>query len=170
MEPYPQTTQLAMIPHQRTLAAAAGDRCAPGDVLIGDVERNAVCNELGSAFAAGQLSNDELDQRLARAVVARTRGEAQLLVRDLGPYEHRTVAPSAPAAASSWTPFDFLVTLVLIGCVLAIAAMLLVSLAVSPGWFFGAVVGGTLAVLAGASGTQLLHRTTQRRPERPRSS
>ncbi len=162
MEPYPQTQQLAVIRDERLPSTDVG-RCAPADQLIGDVERSALCDQLSTAFAAGRLTDQELDQRLARAVAARTRREAQLLLRDLRPSVPPTpvadIAPSRPP----WSTFDIVVVLVFIGCTVSVAGMLLVSIAVSPAWFFCALVGGTLAVMAGASATQLIHRSVRRR-------
>jgi hypothetical protein len=50
----------------------------------------------------------------------------------------------------------------LIGCTLSISAMMLLLAGVSQVYFFCAVLGGTLAFVAGVSATQLVHRSVGR--------
>lgn len=61
------------------------------ELRAGDGERDAVAGRLKDQFAAGRLSIDELDQRLADAYAAVTRGELRRLVADLP-----DAAPRAP--------------------------------------------------------------------------
>jgi hypothetical protein len=53
------------------------------DVRVGDVEREAVAEQLRDHWAAGRLTLDELDRRLADAYGAATRGDLGVLVSDL---------------------------------------------------------------------------------------
>lgn len=53
------------------------------DHRIGDVERDAVLDVLKAHFGAGRLSIDELEDRTARALAARTAGELAPLTDDL---------------------------------------------------------------------------------------
>jgi hypothetical protein len=131
------------------------------DERIGDQERGWACEQLSAAFALGRLSDEELEDRLARAMNARTRLEVQVLTRDLGPH----AAPSSPQPSSrpsrgtpSWSGSDVLAVILLIGCALSISAIMLLVAGTSPVYFFCAVVGGTLAFVAGVSATQLVHR------------
>jgi hypothetical protein len=127
------------------------------DDRIGDEERSLACEQLSGAFALGRLSDEELEDRLARAMTARTRLEVQVLTRDLGPYaapSRREPERDGPA----WSRYDVLATILLVGCTLSISAIMLLLAGVSPVYFFCAVVGGTLAFVAGVSAHQLVHR------------
>jgi hypothetical protein len=53
------------------------------DILASDQERDAIASELGAHFQAGRLDAAELDDRLGRALRARTRGDLAELVTDL---------------------------------------------------------------------------------------
>ena len=55
----------------------------PHDVLASDPEREQVAEALRRHAAAGRLDPDELDERLGRALTARTRAELEPLVADL---------------------------------------------------------------------------------------
>jgi Domain of unknown function (DUF1707) len=58
---------------------AAGQR----GVLASDADREAVCGQLGSAFAEGRLTTAEHGERVRAAYCARTRGELAVLTADL---------------------------------------------------------------------------------------
>ena len=64
------------------------------DILASDQERDAIASELGAHFQAGRLDAAELDDRLGRALRARTRGDLAELVTDLP----HTSAPQEPPA------------------------------------------------------------------------
>jgi DUF1707 SHOCT-like domain len=53
------------------------------DVLASDADREAVCGQLGSAFAEGRLTAAEHAERVQAACGARTRGELAALTADL---------------------------------------------------------------------------------------
>lgn len=130
---------------------------------VGDLDRSTACDELASHFAAGRLTGDELNQRLELAITARTNRELRLLLADL-PATPGHVAPAAQPASGGrrrgWSAFDGLVALALVGSVMVIGVMML-GLAASGqvAALLLAVLGGSLAALAGACLVQLVHRS-----------
>ena len=70
-------------------------------VRIGDIERQDACGRLSAHFAAGRLACDELDERLAAAIAARTAVDLQWLVADLPPIPPEPSGPIPPTAAST---------------------------------------------------------------------
>jgi hypothetical protein len=89
--------------------------------LAASADRERAVGVLRAGFAEGRLSQDELDDRVARAYSARTYGELWALTADLpaGPFPpaHGTVAvlpQQATARATSWRPAAALVITALI--------------------------------------------------------
>lgn len=124
-----------------------------GDQRVGELERNQVCDQLSTAYAAGRLDHLELEERLALAVTARTRLDLYRLVNDLA-----VAAPRRPAAATpkpTWSATDAGALVLLLGCGASIVGLMLMVAAVSSVYFFGAVVGGSLAFVSGACAAQL---------------
>jgi hypothetical protein len=157
---------------QPSPARAAQQARERSEIRIGDAERSLVCDQLSAAFAAGRLDADELDDRLAQAVAARTRRQLTFLVHDLGQpawAPHRPAPPFPAPVGPSWQGLDILAVLLLIGCTVSVVGMLLVIAGVSAAWFFGSVVGGTLAFVAGASASRLMHRATRQVRESSRA-
>ena len=73
----------------------------PHDLLASDAERDRVAEALRTHAAAGRLDPEELEQRLALALAARTRADLAPLVADLPapttrPRRPRTVPRVAP--------------------------------------------------------------------------
>ena len=68
----------------------------PGDLRVGDAEREAAMNALGEHMRAGRLTIDEYGDRTAQVTVAKTRGELSALFTDL-PQPHPTF--TQPGAA-----------------------------------------------------------------------
>lgn len=64
---------------------------------VGDAERAAMADRLGEHFAAGRIDAAELDERVARALRARTRGDLAVLARDLPQPGQGRVATAARA-------------------------------------------------------------------------
>jgi hypothetical protein len=64
-------------------------------MLASDADRDRVVQALKDAYVLGRLTHEELDQRLASALQARTTDETQALLADLQPRP----APQAPLAA-----------------------------------------------------------------------
>lgn len=132
---------------------------------VGEAERAAACDALAEHFAAGRLDPAELDDRLARAMGARSQADLQVLFLDLRP---RRPVPGPPVGAPPPAPDDqglpvpLLVTLVVL-CLLLAGGMLLALGAYDPALFVAALVGGTATAVAGACGAVVGQRTLRRR-------
>ncbi|GAA1427919.1 hypothetical protein GCM10009616_06380 [Microlunatus lacustris] len=125
----------------------------------GDLDRNAVCDQLAAHFAAGRLGEDELDARLGAAVHATTLLELRRLTADLP--LRASAPPPRPAAPArlGWIALDVLALLAVIGG-LGLAVLLVLGLSIGgAGWLaaFG-FVGGSVAAVEGASLAHLAHR------------
>jgi hypothetical protein len=126
----------------------------------GDLERNAVCSQLASHFAAGRLSAEELDARLGAAVAAPTLVELRWLLADLPAPAPRAPHPVAPRRA--WSGLDVVALLAVIGALVFAGIMTLVLVA-----FGGAALvlacflGGSVAAVGGGALTHLVHRGAQ---------
>lgn len=82
---------------------SATDRQAP-ELRIGDFERQAAASQLQQHFAAGRITWDELDERLASAYAARTRVDLDALFTDL-PMLAPPQGATAPAAQPKSAPY-----------------------------------------------------------------
>ena len=71
------------------------------DLRASDADRERAAERLRAATAEGRLSAEELEERLERALAARTEGELAALVADLPPAAEPAPAPR-PARASRW--------------------------------------------------------------------
>ncbi len=68
-----------------------------------DVEREAAVGVLRTAAQEGRLDTDELEERIAAAYAAKTRGELNTLLDDLPPAMAPSVpAPRPPGAIARW--------------------------------------------------------------------
>ena len=65
------------------------------DVRVGDSERSAALDRLGTLFADGYLDVSEFEERTGQAAVARTRGELATLFDDLPDQPATPAKPSA---------------------------------------------------------------------------
>ena len=92
------------------------------DILASDRERDEIASELATHFQAGRLDAAELDDRLGRALRARTRGDLAALVTDLP----QASAPQQPAAGRSSRATAIAITL-------GIAALIVTGLAITAG-------------------------------------
>ncbi|MCD0452004.1 DUF1707 domain-containing protein [Actinocorallia sp. API 0066] len=64
---------------------------------IGDAERNAVAEALQNHYAEGRLEPEELDDRITRALAAKTQADLAGVLDDLpGPHPWEAVVPQAP--------------------------------------------------------------------------
>jgi hypothetical protein len=95
------------------------------DFLASDQERDATASELGAHFQAGRLDAAELDDRLGRALRARTRGELAELVTDLP----QTGAPQQPPAGRG----SRATTIAAIAVTLGVAALIVTGLTITAG-------------------------------------
>jgi len=64
-----------------------------GDLRASHEDRDHVVDQLRIAAGDGRLTADELDERLERAIQARTYGELETLVLDLPPVQSQPTAP-----------------------------------------------------------------------------
>ena len=67
------------------------------EMRVGDAERSAALDRLGTHFADGYLDVAEFDDRTARAASATTRGELEALFRDLPEPSHSDASPANTA-------------------------------------------------------------------------
>jgi len=83
---------------------ASGGMYSDQHLRVSDAEREAVCGRLAEHFAAGRLDQAEFDDRVGRAMSAKTRGDLRGLVADLS----ETGAPGGPELprGSGGTPGD----------------------------------------------------------------
>jgi hypothetical protein len=77
----------------------------PGDLRVGDADRDRALCELSEAFQAGRITADEFDQRSQQALGAHTGKELTALLADL-PHDHARADIIAPGKAhrelASW--------------------------------------------------------------------
>ena len=69
----------------------------PAEMRASDSDRDAVVSDLSEHLQAGRLTAGEFDERMGRALAARTWGELRALLADL---PATRLAPPAPAARS----------------------------------------------------------------------
>ena len=130
---------------------------------VGDLERAAACDALADHFAAGRLDPAELDDRLARAMAARSQADLRVLFLDLGPRRPVPAASPGPSEPSGSDGPDArpggaavpLLTSVLVLCLLLAGGMLLALGAYDPALLVAAVVGGTATAVAGGCVTAI---------------
>ncbi len=100
------------------------DRGQASRLRASDAERDAVVTELSEHLKDGRLQTDEFDERVGRAVSARTRGDLDGLLNDLP----RPVPPPPPAPSRARLPFPlvaiaiFMTGMVLLGGISRAAA------------------------------------------------
>ena len=73
--------------------ASGGGLYSDQHLRVSDAEREAVCDRLAGHFAAGRLDQAEFDDRVARAMSAKTRADLRGLFADLS----ETGAPAVPS-------------------------------------------------------------------------
>jgi hypothetical protein len=136
---------------------------------IGELERATACDALSEHFAAGRLDPAELDDRLARALAARSHADLQALFRDLRP--RRTVS-GAPVEPPVEPPVDErpdprsavpVLTSALILCLMLAVGMLVVLGAYNSALLVSALVGGTATAVVGGCATAIGYSTLRRR-------
>ncbi len=106
--------------------------------LAASADRERAVGVLRAGFTEGRLSQDELDDRVARAYAARTYGELWALTADLPagpfapPYGPVAVMPGRAAQASSWRPAAALVITALVIFTLAALITAIVTRQAAP--------------------------------------
>lgn len=147
-------------------------RARAAQLRVGDAERNAVCEQLSAQFAAGRLSQFELEDRLSGAMAAQTRFDLDRLTADLP----TPVAALRPAPVpdvvprTGWTALDVMALLVLLGALpiaLLGAAFVVTGMGAATVWI--AVLTTLVAGTIGATAVHLAHRSASRHDERIRS-
>jgi len=68
---------------------------------VSDADREQVAERLREHFAAGRLTSDELDERIAAALSAKTVGDLRAIMADLP--EPAPAGPQSPQQAPDWT-------------------------------------------------------------------
>lgn len=76
-------------------------RVQPGDVRVGDADREGVVDHLKLAYARGRLDIDDFDRRLERALTARTAADLARLTDDLHPAARPAPGPPRPSPGVS---------------------------------------------------------------------
>jgi Domain of unknown function (DUF1707) len=71
------------------------------DLRVGDSEREAVAAELREHYAQGRLTIEDFQRRLDAALSARTRGDLDILIRDL-PHAMPSGKPLPASTAGNW--------------------------------------------------------------------
>jgi len=77
-------------------SAGYGSRGAAPDLRVSDADRDRAAAELSEHFQAGRLTQDEFDERVGKAISARTRADLDALLADLPAHQP---AENLPAAA-----------------------------------------------------------------------
>lgn len=84
-----------------------GDQVGPVPQRIGDVERDRAADLLREHLALGRLTAEEFDDRLGRALSARTSADLDPLFSDLpGPRPGQTVTTTQPLGTAPWQHDD----------------------------------------------------------------
>ena len=115
------------------------------EIRVGDNERSAALDRLGTLFADGYLDIGEFEERTGQAAVARTRGELNLLFDDL-PAEPVALEKQAPSEVeldeklAAKRKLDTAIYATLIGG-LAIFFVLQIGLDLDYAWVVWPVVG-----------------------------
>lgn len=155
--PYPEPTSLV----PRRPVAVTSPPIRGGDQRIGDAERSQACEDLSAHYAAGRLSDDDLDVRVSAAMAARTWADLRPLLSDLpapaSPPAQLPVEPASPAMP--WAGLD-VVALVALICTLGVALLgaCVVVLGGEPGYIVACALTAVTAGLGGMALTQVLHR------------
>ena len=85
---------------------ASGRAWPRAELRVGDADRQGVVVELQRHFVDGRLTSDELDERVAQALAARTFGELAVPMADLPVLVSPTqIEPRADDAYEHWTGF-----------------------------------------------------------------
>ena len=83
----------------------AGGRSPGADLRVSDASRENATKILRRAHARGRISDEELEQRTAHALAARTRSELAAVLRDLPGYRRRRAAARWRRRARSMVPW-----------------------------------------------------------------
>jgi Domain of unknown function (DUF1707) len=102
------------MPVRRTRGSEARQRAADATMRVSDAERAEVADQLAQHYGDGRLDQAELDERLSRAMSAKTRADLTGITDDLPEVQARPAArtsaypgrtrslPPAPRARRQW--------------------------------------------------------------------
>ena len=83
--------------------SAMTENYLPAQMKASDSDRDAVVSDLGEHFQAGRLTTGEFDERIGRALAARTWGELRVLLADLPATQLGAWAPATRSlSARPW--------------------------------------------------------------------
>jgi Domain of unknown function (DUF1707)/Domain of unknown function (DUF4190) len=89
------------------MAAIPSEPAGPHAMRAGDADRDRVIDVLRAAFAEGRLTDEELADRMAKTLVAKTYGDLAELVSDLlHPLEQLPAAPYTSPAEPAGEPLN----------------------------------------------------------------
>ena len=152
------------MPSQPNPVTSIATRPQPAGLRVGDRERSDACDQLSAHFAAGRLSDNELEERLSAAVAGRTKSDLHRLLADLPPLtdsSRKTAAPATvprPAGLAS-NVLDVFALIAVIGCVImAGLGALLVLFSGDGGIIAFATLTTMVAGVGSASVVHLVHR------------
>ena len=152
------------MPSQPNPVTSIASRPQPAGLRVGDRERSDACDQLSAHFAAGRLSDDELEERLGAAVGGRTKSDLHRLLADLPPLADSSRKPAAPAtvprpAGLASNVLDVFALIAVIGCVImAGLGALLVLFSGDGGIIAVATLTTMVAGVGSASAVHLVHR------------
>jgi hypothetical protein len=81
-----------------------GGGVPPSQMRVSDAERNEIAEQLSKHFADGRLDQAELDERMGRAMSAKTRGDLAGLLDDLPPIAPPPPEPGAVPVQGAGSP------------------------------------------------------------------
>lgn len=118
---------------------------------IGDIERDLTCDELAKHYSAGRLSEDEMQERMSRAIDARTAADLYGLLSDLPrPNPRPEAIPALVPAQPRGRAIDAFIGFISISAAICLVLLFLAtSLSYPPAAllvFLGGL-GGSVAVL-----------------------
>lgn len=99
------------------------------DARIGNDERDATVDALTAHYSAGRITHEELEERSALALAARTHGELAPLLADLPAVPHRTSGPGL-----GWVIVGWLVAGLSAVTTLIVGLIALIAVAVGGSW------------------------------------
>lgn len=74
----------------------------PDQLRVGDADRQSVVSELQQHYVEGRLTSDELGERVAQALSARTFGELHVLLADLPPLQQQPPGGLSEGPRRGW--------------------------------------------------------------------
>src|SRR5579859_2932385 len=115
---------------------ASGRDWPRAELRVGDADRQGVVAELQRHFVDGRLTSDELDERVAQALAARTFGDLAVPMADLPALASPTqIEPHVPDPYGHWA--DFSAGPPLGAVMVLVGVMILVSMFAIPAMRFG---------------------------------